>query len=347
MKRLILCLLLIMVLIGVVSADTLLVISNHQGYLYNQDSNGDTWANLRAAAGTGVVNSGFGNSYYWPVLTAHSSQTNKYIEIGRMATTFNTSTIGSGSTIDNGTFRLLHYSNQRTLGGTSEVCILQGSPVNPLSYVAGDYDAINLATVTELGNRVDYSGLGSNEDMFFTLNAAGKSAINKTGFTVIYTIDGDECDNSFSGTWGASYVRRAYIRSLEHSTEAYRPYLEIGYTIGGGGGDTTPPASITSFSSNSVTCTEENITWVNPPDADFNHTQMYKDNVWQINETNTTTFHKFTGLNSWQSYTYSTHTCDLTGNCNTTWVNQTVATSPICKIINYIRQFYLPAAVIT
>ncbi|MFV9677446.1 MAG: PKD domain-containing protein, partial [Methanosarcinales archaeon] len=87
--------------------------------------------------------------------------------------------------------------------------------------------------------------------------------------------------------------------------------------------DTTPPASITTLTS-TLGHTWINWTWKNPADADFNYTMVYLNGTWQTNTSNE--YYNATGLVTNTSYKLSTHTVDLVGNVNVTWINQTTMT---------------------
>jgi len=83
--------------------------------------------------------------------------------------------------------------------------------------------------------------------------------------------------------------------------------------------DTTPPASITSLL-NYTTNTYHLWTWVNPIDDDFNHTMVYINGVWTINQSEQ--YYNLSAIVG-NTSTISTHTVDTSGNVNTTWVNHT------------------------
>ena len=90
--------------------------------------------------------------------------------------------------------------------------------------------------------------------------------------------------------------------------------------------DTTPPSSITNITPTAGT-TYLNWTWTNPPDPDFNHTEIYLNGTFQ---TITSSEHfNATSLTADTEYTISTRTVDTAGNINQTWVNDTATTLPI------------------
>lgn len=98
--------------------------------------------------------------------------------------------------------------------------------------------------------------------------------------------------------------------------------------------DVTPPASITNLQ-NTTICNTINWTWTNPGDPDFNHTMIYRDNILQYTLSNTTSFDLWSGLSELTSYTISTRTCDITGNCNSSFVNKTSITSTCVPVSDF------------
>ena len=83
--------------------------------------------------------------------------------------------------------------------------------------------------------------------------------------------------------------------------------------------DRTPPASI----SNLLNTTGNfwiNWTWSKPSDADFNHTVVYIDGSFV---TNTSSNYYNLSTTAHATHTLSTHTVDVSGNINQTWVNYT------------------------
>ncbi len=91
--------------------------------------------------------------------------------------------------------------------------------------------------------------------------------------------------------------------------------------------DTTPPSSITNLQSTSGT-TWINWTWTNPPDPDFNHTEIYLNGTFITNIPAPQNYYNATGLLPDTSYELSTRTVDTSGNINETWVNNTASTLP-------------------
>ncbi|MCX9083988.1 MAG: cohesin domain-containing protein [Candidatus Methanoperedens sp.] len=98
-----------------------------------------------------------------------------------------------------------------------------------------------------------------------------------------------------------------------------------------------PPSSITDLRS-TVGDTWINWTWTNPIDADFNHTKIYFDATFVADSPEN--HFNATGLLPATIHTISTHTADIKGNINQTWVNNTAVTygySPDGLKINILK----------
>ncbi len=107
--------------------------------------------------------------------------------------------------------------------------------------------------------------------------------------------------------------------------------------------DTTPPAGITNLQ-HTVGQTWIKWTWTNPPDPDFNHTEIYLNGIFQTNTS--AEFFNATDLIAGTEYTISTRTVDINGNINLTWVNDTATTTDLYNItflppITTMEQFNL------
>ncbi|MFZ2938284.1 MAG: dockerin type I domain-containing protein, partial [Candidatus Omnitrophota bacterium] len=91
--------------------------------------------------------------------------------------------------------------------------------------------------------------------------------------------------------------------------------------------DISPPASIMALQNSTYAQTHINWSWTDPEDADFFMTIIYLDGIFQTNAAKGSRFYNASGLASNTSYAISTHTADLAGNVNQTWVNHTAKTA--------------------
>ena len=316
------CFLLLLLMVGTVSAGTYVIKPIHDAQIYATGTgDGKPWLTLRNEAGYGGTDN---TTYPYLVRTDATAVANNYSQLNRYGIGFNLTQGGVPATdiIDTAILRMKWASKATTLGGTSKVALVAGSPTNYLDYVDADYSKYG---TTELATRLTFPTSGN---INLTLNAAGITYINtkfSTGLSVVlYLMDADEFDGTFTGTWGSGYARELQIYGGTYSDS---PYIEV-TTHAGAAPDTTPPASITSLT-NITTC--QNITWqwTNPTDIDFDVVQIYQDNTFLHNVTGNTDF--WDPLSESTAYTFSSHTCDTTGNCNTTWVNLT-STTDTCPV---------------
>jgi hypothetical protein len=92
-----------------------------------------------------------------------------------------------------------------------------------------------------------------------------------------------------------------------------------------------PPGSIT-FCGYVSHCNEIGVWWLNATDADFNGVQIWFDDVYQTTSPADSHFHN-QNTPIIGDHIISTHTIDMFGNVNATWVNVTVSIGacPVCK----------------
>ena len=72
-----------------------------------------------------------------------------------------------------------------------------------------------------------------------------------------------------------------------------------------------------------------NFTWTNPSDPYFSYTEVYLNGIFQTNSS--AEYFNVTGLEPETGYTIGTHTVDIYGNVNETWVNATAITKAIME----------------
>ncbi len=94
------------------------------------------------------------------------------------------------------------------------------------------------------------------------------------------------------------------------------------------GGDTVPPASVTNLVNTTYLQNSINWSWTDPPDADFDHVEIYLDTVFQANVTKGVMFYDATGLLPDTLYLIGTKTVDTSGNVNATTITDAQRTAP-------------------
>jgi hypothetical protein len=135
-----------------------------------------------------------------------------------------------------------------------------------------------------------------------------------------------DTDHSSLTYRSGGYYSKYFYRGMGYSSGLYKAFLTITYTPSGGA-DTTPPASITGLINTTYNCENVSLQWSNPLDADFNDTIWRKNGIITAYTDNVTTSYLFEGLSELTTYTFSSKTCDIIGNCNTTFVNLSVTTA--------------------
>ena len=90
--------------------------------------------------------------------------------------------------------------------------------------------------------------------------------------------------------------------------------------------DTTPPASISNLDEIDKGTTWILWNWTNPPDPDFNYTEVWINGEFKDKVTTPEHSYNATGLNPDTTYEIGTRTVDNSGNVNQTWVNDTATT---------------------
>jgi hypothetical protein len=221
----------------------------------------------------------------------------------------------AGSTITAAKLYFYGYSKSYALGVVNFSLIDYTGAIPPIN---GDYDS---TTFTRQATDISNASFTVSAWNYFALT--NLSRISTSGGNTTYMLTHSADVDNTSLTWASAVISGFRIRTIENSLGAY---MVVTYTPP----DTTPPASITNLA-NVTTC--QNITWqwTNPIDADFNHTMVWRNDVFQYNLTNVTTSDLWESLAENTEYTFSSKTVDITGNVNATFVNLT-STTDTCPV---------------
>jgi hypothetical protein len=194
------------------------------------------------------------------------------------------------------------------VNGATNSVIVHGANLGYLPTNLLKYDSADYMTWTVNPNYYIMIRTGSDEgEGLYTGQMADPFLVERTGTKFLYyhaTNDGNA--GSTSGT-----IKLATTNGLDATD----------------GVDITAPRSITGLTNSTVTNNSIMWTWTNPTDTDFNHTVQYKNGVLYYNSSNSTAAIIWTGLTNNTAYTFSSHTVDITGNMNATWVNATATTN--------------------
>jgi hypothetical protein len=225
-------------------------------------------------------------------------------------------------------FAIINITASNTAAGTSPLALIGRSPISVMvSDPEGNPVPINVINGTVKVNRAP------------ELDSIGDKSVNR-GQTLTFTItatdpDGDSLTYSASNMpSGANFDPSSRTFSWTPNHEQAGTYPNVYFEVTDGHlndsedimitiNNTNFVASISNLQNNTGT-TWINWTWTNPSDNDFNHTMVYLNGTWQTNTSNP--YYNATGLIANTSYEIGTHTVDINGNVNTTWVNQTAKT---------------------
>jgi hypothetical protein len=277
----------------------------------------DTFSNIHDGIGTSVGRTGTTQD-----LTIYSNATGTtFYSFSRGLYTIDLSNLSASNTVT-AVKVSLYYSVKLNQLGKVNLAMTNATPANPFLHAKEDYNKTGMVISPYIG----YDSISTTWNNF-TLDANGiayfqsRLGSNATVSPRLYW----DIANTFNGTYanGTKWSGVSFI-TVNNSDVAKHPFVTIDYTPP----DTTPPASITNLA-NVTTC--QNITWqwTNPTDIDFDVVQIYQDNTFLHNVTGNTDF--WDSLSESTAYTFSSHTCDTTGNCNTTWANLT-STTDTCPV---------------
>jgi PKD repeat protein len=220
-------LILILLVVGTVSADTTLQLwPTTNGRVQHTIANG-SYAAVRGGAGTD--NAYVADEYSAPALyTISTTSEPNFSYINRMIWAFNTASVPDNAVISNVSFMIGLCGGTSFGFGNTSFGLTGGTLISNTSLANGDYDGFGS---TEFIDRFNYSTIKNNDYKIVYLNEAGRNYIDKTGFTVFYGRDSWDIDNSFTGTWATNNKTRLVLKTVNHATPAYRPYINITYTV--------------------------------------------------------------------------------------------------------------------
>jgi len=311
--KVLLVLVAISLLIGIVSADTLIIYPNADRIFLNTSTL--DFGSKRVGYTDLMVND---DGYTALKLTA-STVANNYTSFRRMGLCFNTSSIP-----DDGTINSIKWSMWISVVDTSDLMVpnLSITGFTPLDKTGSLqlYDG-NKFIDTRYATDVPYANLNLTGRNNVSFNSNGLLAINKTSFTCFMARFSQDTDNT-PPTWASGKYAGIAVRDSDHAGTDQDSFLEILYVLP----DTTPPNSITGLS-NTTTCNSINWSFTKPSDADYNGLMVWKNGTFFHNLSSSATSDLWLNLTELTEYTFSSKTFDATNNINATFVNRTSTTS--------------------
>jgi len=249
--RIIFCLVAIALLVGTVSADTLI--------LYIDDTNQDgiivrtvtgTWQQIRDGAGSTVQKTLTGSIGAPQIVTGTTDGV--YIEMYRGGFIFNTSKLDDGVIIDSAVLSIRGVSQTNGLGEPT-LGLTLFSPASNTTIALGDYSNFSNSRIANDTNYASWAAAYNN------ITLTNTSAIDTTGFFRVMVRDKWDIDNNSSGlVWGNSKTSRFTWYETSRTGTASDPFITITYHAAGG---SPPVASFTLNKNflripNSVTATD-------------------------------------------------------------------------------------------
>ena len=176
--------------------------------------------------------------------------------------------------------------------------------------ILDDFDQAGaLTNPAELSNRIDITGISAAQYQFWTLNATGITAINKTGFTKLALREGHDVLND--PPQGSSSRIKYY--SLERAGVSEDPYLKIIYTAPPSSSDTQAPATPANLTATPISSSQINLSWTASTDnVGVTGYRIYRGGS-QITTTAQTAYSD-TALTASTAYTYTISAYDTAGN---------------------------------
>jgi PKD repeat protein len=220
--------LLLLLLVGTVSALTLIANESVEGNLY-QNTDGSA-ATLRNGAGEDVV---INYDYIMGGYAESTSTTDVYDFQRRGGVTYNTSLLPSNAIISDVKLSAWGYQRDNYLGSLG-ASVIYFTPASDTTFAAGDYDATNF---TRVANDITWANWVDSGWCNWSMNALGISSVVPGGYThYMLTLSSDPDNSGLVWATGGVYSRYFY-RGLGYNAGQYKSFLTINYTI-----PTSPPA---------------------------------------------------------------------------------------------------------
>ena len=128
------------------------------------------------------------------------------------------------------------------------------------------------------------------------------------------TLSTDQSPSHTYNTAGTYDISLNYTTGLGSSVMTKVGYIQIYMD---------PPGSISGLTGTPVPPSSILWSWTNPADINFNTTDVWRNNTFYANYTNSTGGVQWNGLTPNISYTFSARTSGLSGSENATWINVT------------------------
>lgn len=216
------------------------------GRVHNDDQVGITWTSVHDAT-VAVNDGGLGGAFpsqgaptnWTEGVFSYLYQTTSRGDIARGFVLFDTTAIGSGSTVDSGAFSwFVKYEEDQSDNSAQEyIALVSSTPASNTDLVLEDFDQCGDATDNPTKGATDLTNADFVLDKYnnWTLNATGIGWISKTGVTKLGLREGHDVED-VAPTYGADTNDFYSVAGdfADVSGTGTDPVLSVSYSTGGG-----------------------------------------------------------------------------------------------------------------
>jgi len=198
------------------------------GYAHRKDTNGETFTTMVNGNGNGSKDDGNSAS----ILIYADGVTNKYQQVERAITLFDTSSIPDDDDIDSAVISIYSTAQYNTFGAgynSDEWNVYGANTSGNTSLTDSDYQGCGS---TEFSSGISYTNTIDDDYNDFTLNASGLANISKTGVSKFsFRAEREVADDE--PTWSNSAYWQMVLRMADYA-DANDPKLVVTHSEGGG-----------------------------------------------------------------------------------------------------------------
>lgn len=192
------------------------------GKAFRNYTGGETFADIRSGNGTNNYDDEDISNFIQA-----ASITDEFSSLYRGQMLFDTSDIGSSSTISSAVFTGRGRTKDTGLDAMGcNICNCSTS-----STTSGSNSDFENTGWTAYSTAISGSSFTAGSDHDFTLNSTGLAAIDKSGITYIGFAGEWDMDGTFGGTWSSGAYSRSSLHSADQGGSSYGPKLVVTYTV--------------------------------------------------------------------------------------------------------------------
>ncbi len=201
------------------------------GYVYRGFAANETWATIRAGAGSAA---GDNDTVIYGAYFGCSATLNQFNSLIRSIELFDTSSIGAGSVVSSSTNSIYVSDKLDNTISSPNWNVYGATPNSNTSLVSGDYSQTG---TTEFSSSKSYADTSTSSYSDFILNSSGLSSISVTGITKLSTKNANYDVGGVQPFWVISESSYIILNSAETSGTSSDPKLVVTFSlpvVGGG-----------------------------------------------------------------------------------------------------------------